>query len=371
MGLCALLLLELGARGLERLLPTVETMRDVTEVRVFEPVPGDPAWVRTAPDLRLRLDRATWVYPDQRFARAKPPGTVRVALLGGSNVFRLHAFQDRLQAAVAAALGDGRAVEVLNGGGNAQGSRGVLHVGRELLAFEPDVLVLYTGHNEQAEATVLRMLTPGPLVHVAVARLLTRAWTAALSGRRQAATAKALADVEAAAPRPGTVAPSRRALPPLPPADLPTTLPEQVQRYRDNLTTIVDEAQAAGVRVVIATVATNLRRPLLLDPDSPFPERIEAAYRAGRLDEGMALAEEALASTTQRLQSGPLEDAVLRGLAASRGATLADVAEAVRAAEPHGVPGETLFTDRCHLTPEGYALWVDVVAPAVASALVP
>ncbi|NLV40506.1 MAG: hypothetical protein GXY15_04670 [Candidatus Hydrogenedentes bacterium] len=43
-------------------------------------------------------------------------------------------------------------------------------------------------------------------------------------------------------------------------------------------------------------------------------------------------------------------------LLAEHGVPLADVEAAVTAAEPHGVPGETLFNDHCHLNPAGNAL---------------
>lgn len=365
----ALIGLEVLARVAERLLPPAEVMRDVSEARVFEADPSAPGWVHTAPDLRLRADRATWVYPDQRFTVRKPEGTVRVAVVGGSNVYRLQAYAPRLAAGVAAALGDGRTVEVINGGGNAQGSRGVLHVGRELLAFDLDALVLYTGHNEYAEARVTRMLAPGVLTHVALARVVTRAWSRALRGRREEATARELEAVAEAAPGPATRAPERQVLAP-PDAPEPLgLLPAAMADYRDHLSELLDAAAAAGVPVVVATVPSNLRHPLFLDPDAAPIAAIEEAYALQRWEAGRALVEQALAATERRLQSSPLENRVLRVLAAERGLLLADVEAEVAAAEPHGVPGETLFVDRCHFTPEGFALWVDVVAPVVAGAI--
>ena len=48
---------------------------------------------------------------------------------------------------------------------------------------------------------------------------------------------------------------------------------------------------------------------------------------------------------------------------------LADVEAAVIAAEPHGVPGETLFNDHCHLNPAGNALLVRVYEKEILRAL--
>ncbi|HRZ16716.1 MAG TPA: SGNH/GDSL hydrolase family protein, partial [Candidatus Hydrogenedentes bacterium] len=70
-----------------------------------------------------------------------------------------------------------------------------------------------------------------------------------------------------------------------------------------------------------------------------------------------------------RHQSSDLENAILRELAAENGVPLADVEAAVIAAEPHGVPGETLFNDHCHLNPAGNALLVRVYEKEILRAL--
>jgi hypothetical protein len=41
----------------------------------------------------------------------------------------------------------------------------------------------------------------------------------------------------------------------------------------------------------------------------------------------------------------------------------------VIAAEPHGVPGETLFSDHCHLGPQGNAIFRETIAKSVIGVL--
>ena len=62
---------------------------------------------------------------------------------------------------------------------------------------------------------------------------------------------------------------------------------------------------------------------------------------------------QAILSSVPRHQSSSAENRIIRDLAAQYGVALADVESAVIAREPHGVPGETLFGDHCHLNPEG------------------
>lgn len=38
-------------------------------------------------------------------------------------------------------------------------------------------------------------------------------------------------------------------------------------------------------------------------------------------------------------------------------------------AEPHGIPGETLFDDHCHLNDAGRAIWIEGYAPEIQKAI--
>ena len=42
---------------------------------------------------------------------------------------------------------------------------------------------------------------------------------------------------------------------------------------------------------------------------------------------------------------------------------------AITGAEPNHVPGETLFVDHCHLSPEGYEILLDVYKEQILSLL--
>ncbi|KAA0222803.1 SGNH/GDSL hydrolase family protein [candidate division KSB1 bacterium] len=91
------------------------------------------------------------VYP-QRFAYTKPSNGLRVFCLGGSTMasfpYELHArvsslLQDRLQL-----MYPDKTVEVINAGMAAINSYAVVEFARELAQYEPDLFVMYLGHNE-------------------------------------------------------------------------------------------------------------------------------------------------------------------------------------------------------------------------------
>ncbi len=97
----------------------------------------------------LSMSDATRLY-----ARPKPAGVYRVAVLGGSTVFGTGARRPeetlpaRIRAALAAAA-PGRVLEVINAGipGAASG-REWLYLESVLLAYEPDLVIVYNGWND-------------------------------------------------------------------------------------------------------------------------------------------------------------------------------------------------------------------------------
>jgi len=69
--------------------------------------------------------------------------------------------------------------------------------------------------------------------------------------------------------------------------------------------------------------------------------------------EAEALGKQVLRDAVGRHQSSPRENEIIRAIAADNQLPVADVEAVITRAEPHGVPGETLFSDHCHLNAEG------------------
>ncbi len=310
--------------------------------RLFIPDPENPAMMVTNPNKTISFKR-------QSFGRIKPPRTLRIFVLGGSSVnfisedFPLHAM------ALESDLPDGYRVESVNCGGLAYGSHRLVMITREILNYEPDFVVIYSGHNEFEELQQLH------LSHVSLApvhRLLSRsalyrllrdlAADRQLSGLKNAAQQRKLAGTEPQIAKGWTH--------PFTPEELAGRMPA----YRANLEAIIRMCRSRNVEVVLGTVASNLVNPNLIgDAAERYEREVRPLFDRGDYAGAMARGRQILADTTPRHQSSDLENGIIRDLSRELNVPLADVETIVAAAEPHGVPGETLFGDHCHLNQNG------------------
>lgn len=187
----------------------------------------------------------------------------RVLLFGGSNtqVFPEQLLQATLAGAhpmaePAGAPDSDAGWEVLNLGRQGYGSRRVRALVEQAMVLEPDVVVIYAGHNEFVELEFLRELTEvwGAPWEREVARLV--------SGLRSFGV---LVDAwrPARAPEP-LVRPDHQSRQ----LQWRETL-ERYVAYRDNLRAMCEAARAAGAQVIVCTLVSNLVSPPLVFTPSP------------------------------------------------------------------------------------------------------
>jgi tetratricopeptide (TPR) repeat protein len=94
----------------------------------------------------------------QSFLRIKPAGLTRIFVIGGSAAYGFpynadHGFSGYLSRALNKAA-PGR-YEVINASGMSFGSHRVLDVLQDVLLFEPDLVIIYSGNNEYVERNIL------------------------------------------------------------------------------------------------------------------------------------------------------------------------------------------------------------------------
>jgi hypothetical protein len=136
---------------------------DLGEERVYDPFSG---FSNLVPMFELETrDDGTAVYRTasarravdrQEFLAEKPPNGFRAFVVGGSSAAGFpykysHSFAGWLQRRLAVELPQ-RHVEVVNAALSGYASRRLLAVTEELAGYEPDLLIIYSGHNEFAEA---------------------------------------------------------------------------------------------------------------------------------------------------------------------------------------------------------------------------
>lgn len=96
------------------------------------------------------------------FSVEKPADAYRAFVVGGSSAHGIpygyaHAFSARLQDQLRAAHPD-RQIEVVNAALSGYSTRRIVSVVEELANYEPDLLIIYSGHNELAESRYYRHL---------------------------------------------------------------------------------------------------------------------------------------------------------------------------------------------------------------------
>lgn len=350
----------------------------------------------------FRTARARRVRAPQEFLAGKPENGFRVFVVGASSAAGVpydvgHAFSAFLQLRLQAEL-PSLFVEVINAAVPGYGSRRMLPVVEDIARHQPDLLILYAGHNEFAEPRYYAHL-------VGMDPRLLGLWEMLASTRLYSIVTQLPVvgvDVEQRPPsfdfetldNPLQMFAVRRkhidgAYP------TPRERAWAEQHYRFNVETIADTVQRVGSRVMLVTIGQNLadwppggashrdgldeaqeaawngavaegdrladagdcasalkayRRALAIDAEhaSLHYQVAQCARHLERWDE--ARAEYLLASDLDRMPHGAPSrfNEVLREVAAERGTLFVDAAGALERASVHGLVGNDMFVDLVH-----------------------
>lgn len=230
----------------------------------------------------------------QSFPQEKGPGTYRIFCLGGSTTYGrpygdATSFAGWLRELLPAA-DRSRNWEVINAGGISYASYRVAHLMKELVRYQPDLFIIYTGHNEFLEERTYRKLRDiPPLVRSASSLLAkTRTWSAMSSGLKKLdiypqaekeGRVKLAVEVDAILDR--SAGPERYSR--------DDSLREDIlKHYRMSLEHMVLLARSVGAQVIFVTPASNLK------DFSPF----KSQHTDGITKADLQRSEELLAMTT-------------------------------------------------------------------------
>ena len=359
----------------------------------------------------FRNPKSGGTFRPSAFIDPKPANTFRVLLIGGSAVkgyphTRAFAPSTFLEAMLADAWPD-KAVEVINLGCTAAASFPALEILRAALRYEPDLVVVYSGHNEFFGAygvaslnTVARSHTTIVLMH----RLRSLAIVQAADALVRRPPRKANPDAQMLMD--AMVGESHIA-----PND-PIRL-DAADNLRANITAMVAACARHHVPVIVCTLPVNERglAPLGVFDDAalatPDRTRLEAINRradslidfgvgalqpdlewatktapddarawwllARALDES-GKPTEALAGFQRAVDLDPMpwratssQNDAIRAAAATGADCLADVQAAFRAQSPEGATGWEFMVDHVHMSIEGEALAARAIVDAMAT----
>jgi lysophospholipase L1-like esterase len=318
--------------------------------RLFVSAPGHPELRTTAPEKRA----AFW---QQSFSVPKPPGTLRLVAVGESSVNMLHGELQAISAHLSSRLG--RPVDLINAGGLSYGSQRLVPIVRELVDYQPDVVVLYLGNNEFEEVEQLELISlrlvgaTRAASHLALFRLLRDLWTRAhvrkLADRHRRLLAQPKPDLVMTAGHRFTPDESR----------------ERMRSFERNVTNMVELLTARGVKVIMGTIPSNRWQPQFPAQFVAVRNELGALEARGDFAAADAYSRRLLREMAGRHQASDEENAILRRVAGEYHVPFIEFEATIEKAEPHGIPGETLFADHCHLNEQGRALWRDAFQAAI------
>lgn len=351
--------------------------------------------------------KAGWFNP-QRFPKRKQAGTYRIFSLGGSATFGrpyddATSFSGWLREFLNEA-DPSRDWEVINAGGISYASYRAAKVMEELVSYQPDLFIIYSGHNEFLEKRTYKKLTETPETVTAIGGLLSRTRIYAAGNniiRRLGSSSSREADPTVLREEVNTIL--ARSVGPHDYHRDDRFREQVIAHYRFNLDRMIDMAESAGAKVILVTPAANLKdcspfksehseglnddqirrfqvllgRGLKASDSGKWSEALEAFdqaaeidpryadvhYRRGRVlaelerrDEAEAAFEKALEEDVCPLRILPSMRRAITETAEEKGVTLIDFAGIVAARSEHGIPGSEFFLDHVHLTIDGYRL---------------
>ena len=366
-----------------------------SQIPLYVKRPGSDGVMETAANKRA------W-FNTQSFSRQKPPGTYRIFCVGGSTTFG-RPYDDATSYCgwlreFLNTADPSRSWEVINAGGISYASYRVALLMEELAQYEPDLVIIYSGHNEFLERRTYGTVIGTPSVVRGFGAVMSRTRTFSalhrMIHRPKSDATELSAEVDTILG--GSVG--------LDAYHRDDALQQQVlAHYRFNLMRMIDIARSSGAGAILVTPASNLRdctpfksehRALLGDEQrrqwQALYESAEAALAAGDPDEALVAIERATAiddlmadsqflrgRVLDRLGRSPEAKAAfqrardedvcpLRALtpmrqivaevAAETDVPLIDYCAIVEARSEQGIPGANLFLDHVHPTIEGHRI---------------
>ncbi len=244
-------------------------------------------------------DERLHFFRPQSFPAAKAENSFRVFVLGGSTVQGRPwsvetSFGTWLELALKAAAPD-MDWDVINCGGISYASYRLVPIMRELLDYEPDLFVIYTGHNEFLEDRTYSRLkrTPKPLIRLHELLLNLRSYQLAnqsIQSRRAKRTSRAElpAEVQARLDFHDGLASYHRD---------DTWREGVIAHFRHNLQTMVQTAQQADVPLVLMKPVANIK------DCSPFKSQFNARLPPQARQQAEALLQQARETTWSNVET--------------------------------------------------------------------
>lgn len=306
------------------------------------------------------------------FLKEKPENGYRIFVLGGSTTAGFPygnnlTFPRILHRRLANAFPDKR-IEVVNCAFTAINTYTMLDFMDEILQQQPDLLLVYAGHNEYYGALgVASMESVGRQrwfvkAYLQLHHLKLFLWMRNTIGSlREAIASRGEADAD-----PTRTVMSRIVKNKTIPYGSPLYR-KGLQQFRGNLQEIIEKAKAAGVPIVLSDVVSNIRdhEPFVsvTTQDSPSAQntyqRAQQAEQQARFEQAKQLYYHAKDYDALRFRASEDLNAILHELAATHELPIVPMKRVFEENSPHGLIGNNLMWEHLHPKSHGYFLMAD------------
>ncbi len=337
----------------------------------FIPVPGsDGKLLFLNPDLTRRYFKGATFVPqsiNDVFKAEKDPNTLRIFILGESSAagfpYEPNGSFSRFLALKLKLQYPQKKFEVVNLGIAAINSYAILDILEDVIAQKPDLVLVYTGHNEFYGAMGAASLTA-----VGGSPWATRFILAMNNLRTMKLISSIFSGTEAPPAAPGLM--ESLAKDKLVPIDS-DIYNAGVDQFRHNLASIFSSLKKAGIPVIAGTLVSNL-----LDQSPFYPElsgageafkRGKELFAEGKYTEAAGQLMKAKDLDQLRFRAPSVFNTIIREEAAANGFGLVAV-DSVFASRSKGmITGNDLMTDHLHPNLKGYSILADIFLEGIAS----
>jgi tetratricopeptide (TPR) repeat protein len=334
---------------------------------VFIPVPGSEEKLLVLnPDLTKRYFKGAAFVPhsiNDVFLKTKDPNTPRIMILGESSAagfpFEPNGGFSRFLDQRLSILYPKKKFEIVNLGIAAINSYAIMDILEDVIDQKPDLVLIYTGHNEYYGALGAASMTsiassPGMsrfLQTMGKLRFI-RLLSSLFSGEPEPQTSPGLMESLA-----------KDKLIPLD-SDL---YQAGVDQFEHNLNYILEELKKNNIPVVIGTLVSNLmNQPPFIAENSgagKLFENAEKLYKDGKYDEAKVEFIKAKDMDELRFRAPESFNSIIKELASKHGASFIRIDSAFNSLSRNGIVGNDLMTDHLHPNLAGYnmmsALFLD------------
>ncbi len=272
------------------------------------------------------------IFQNQTFPVKKDKNETRIFILGGSSVYNLENFlylSDKLNKSFPK-----QSIRIINIGGNSYGStRLLLHL-NEIIEYQPDVILLYSGHNEFEEKYINDRFFKD--------NIFTKMndWLFSVS-RLYQLMSKIINSLQHA---------KMVSFPPKINVTWGITFDKEAvyQNYERNIAEMIDIARKNNKKIIVSTVAYNRMVP----PFKPKDDSYEACFLNTSEYENECLSD-ALDSDLQPHRATKTSNQIVKKVAERYDVSLIDFDNIIINASQNNVVGHDLFADHSHLNPSG------------------